>query len=73
MKRRDFTPEEQARIQRRIRERGMTFEVFLPEDMADWLREKLAAGVFDSASISRLCPIRIPNCAGLPVSFAGSA
>ena len=50
MKRREFTLEEQARIQRRIRERGMTFEVFLPEDMADWLREKLAAGVFDSAS-----------------------
>jgi len=50
MKRREFTPEEQARIQRRIREHGVTFEIFLPEDMADWLREKLAAGVFDSAS-----------------------
>jgi hypothetical protein len=49
MKRREFTPEEQARIQRRLRERGMTFEVFLPEDMADWLRGKLAAGVFDDA------------------------
>jgi len=49
MKRREFTPEEEARIQRRIRERGMSFEAFLPEGMADWLRTKLAAGVFESA------------------------
>jgi len=26
----------------------MTFEVFLPESMADWLRAKIAAGVFTS-------------------------
>jgi len=32
-----------------LRERGMTFEVFLPDDMADWLREKLAAGLFKDA------------------------
>jgi hypothetical protein len=44
-----FTPEEEARIRRRLRERGMAFEAFLPEEMADWLREKLAAGVFESA------------------------
>jgi Arc/MetJ-type ribon-helix-helix transcriptional regulator len=37
-----FTPEEQERI----RARGMTFEVFLPEAIATWLREKIAAGVF---------------------------
>ena len=49
MKRREFTSDEHARIQRRLRERGMTIEVFLPGDMADWLREKLAAGVFDDA------------------------
>ena len=49
MKRREYTLEEQARIQMRIRERGMTFEVFLPEGLADWLREKLSAGVFKSA------------------------
>jgi antitoxin ParD1/3/4 len=40
-----FTPEEQERIRAHIRARGMTFEVFLPESMANWLREKLAAGV----------------------------
>jgi len=44
----EFTPEEQARIQARIRARGMTFEVFLPESLADWLRTKLAEGVFCS-------------------------
>jgi hypothetical protein len=49
MKRREFTPEEEARIQRRIRERGISFEAFLPESMADWLRTKLATGVFESA------------------------
>ena len=41
-----FTPEEHERIRAHIRARGMTFEVFLPESMANWLREKLAAGVF---------------------------
>jgi hypothetical protein len=49
MKSTEFTPEEEARIRRRIRERGMTFKAFLPESMADWSRTKLAAGVFDSA------------------------
>ena len=43
-----FTPEEEERIRRRVRERGMTFEAFLPEGMADWLRAKLAAGSFES-------------------------
>jgi antitoxin ParD1/3/4 len=28
----------------------MAFEVFLPESIADWLREKLAAGVFEDPS-----------------------
>ena len=41
-----FTPEEHERIRAHIRARGMAFEVFLPESMANWLREKLAAGVF---------------------------
>jgi antitoxin ParD1/3/4 len=41
-----FTPEEQKRIQAHIRARGMSFEVFLPESLADWLRVKIAAGVF---------------------------
>jgi antitoxin ParD1/3/4 len=43
-----FTPEEDLRIQRRTRERGMTFEVFLPEGLSDWLKAKLEAGVFES-------------------------
>jgi hypothetical protein len=41
-----FTPEERARIQARIRARGMTFEVFLPERLANWLQMKLAEDVF---------------------------
>ena len=42
----DLTPEEEERVRRKIRERGLTFEVFLPEGMADWVKEKVAAGVF---------------------------
>lgn len=30
----------------RIRARGMTFEVFLPRAIANWLRGKIAAGVY---------------------------
>lgn len=45
---RPFAPEEEERIRRRVRERGMSFEVFLPEGMADWLRDKLAAETFES-------------------------
>jgi len=41
-----FTPEEDARISAHIRARGLTFEVFLPEDMAEWLWQKLEAGVY---------------------------
>jgi hypothetical protein len=41
-----FTPEEQERIRGHIKARGMTFEVFLPESLADWLRATLAACVF---------------------------
>jgi antitoxin ParD1/3/4 len=41
-----FTPQEHERIRAHIRARGITFEVFLPEAIANWLREKLAAGVF---------------------------
>jgi hypothetical protein len=39
---------EQLRLEDResIRARGMSFEVFLPEGIANWLREKIAAGVF---------------------------
>jgi hypothetical protein len=42
----EFTPEQWERIRTHIRTRGMTFEVFLPELLADWLRKKLAGGVF---------------------------
>jgi hypothetical protein len=41
-----FTPEENARITAHIRARGLTFEVFLPERLADWLWQKLEAGVY---------------------------
>ena len=41
-----FTPEEDARISAHIRARGLTFEVFLPEGIADWLWQKLEAGVY---------------------------
>jgi antitoxin ParD1/3/4 len=44
----EFTPEQEARIIANTRARGMTFEVFLPESMADWLRAKIAAGMFTS-------------------------
>jgi Arc/MetJ-type ribon-helix-helix transcriptional regulator len=43
----DLTPEEEERVRRRLRERGLTFEVFLPEGIADWVKEKVAAGMFD--------------------------
>jgi hypothetical protein len=42
VKNQPFTPEEQERI----RGRGITFEVFLPEAIANWLRGKIAAGAF---------------------------
>jgi Arc/MetJ-type ribon-helix-helix transcriptional regulator len=45
----EFTPEQWARIRAHIRARGMTFEVFLPESQAEWLRTKIAAGVFEDA------------------------
>jgi antitoxin ParD1/3/4 len=44
----EFSPEPEARIIVNTRARGMTFEVFLPESMADWLRAKILAGVFTS-------------------------
>jgi hypothetical protein len=44
----EFTPEENLRIQQRTRERGMTFEVFLPEGLSGWLKAKIEAGVFES-------------------------
>jgi hypothetical protein len=40
-----FTPEEE-RIRAHIRARGLSFQVFLLESLANWLREKIAAGVF---------------------------
>jgi len=42
----EFTPEQLDRIKAHARARGMTFEVFLPEELADWLRFKIAAGMF---------------------------
>ena len=44
----DFTPEEEAKIRQRIRERGVVFEVFLPEGLADWLKAKIADDTFES-------------------------
>jgi antitoxin HicB len=44
-----LTLEQRERIRANIRARGMTFEVFLPESLADWLRKKLAAGVYTDA------------------------
>jgi len=41
-----FTPEEDARISAHIRARGLTFEVFLPEGIADWLWQQLEKGVY---------------------------
>jgi hypothetical protein len=41
-----FTPDEDARISAHIRARGLTFEVFLPEGIADWLWQKLEAGTY---------------------------
>jgi hypothetical protein len=45
----EFTAEQQARIQAHIRARGMTFEVFLPESLTNWLHTKLAEGAFSDA------------------------
>lgn len=44
-----FSVEQRDRIRANFRARGMTIEVFLPESLADWLREKLAAGVYANA------------------------
>jgi predicted RNase H-like HicB family nuclease/uncharacterized protein (DUF433 family)/Arc/MetJ-type ribon-helix-helix transcriptional regulator len=44
-----FTLEQHERIRANIRARGMTFEVFLPESLADWLRAKIAAGAYADA------------------------
>lgn len=43
---RKFTRAEQQRIRAHILARGMTFKVFLPESLANWLRKKIRAGVF---------------------------
>jgi len=43
---RRFTRAEERRIRAHIRARGMTFKVFLPESLANWLRKKIRAGVF---------------------------
>jgi len=41
-----FTAAEDERIKAHIRARGLTFEVFLPETIANWLWQKLEAGVY---------------------------
>jgi antitoxin ParD1/3/4 len=41
-----FTPEDDVRISAHVRARGLTFTVFLPEGIADWLWQKLEAGVY---------------------------
>jgi antitoxin ParD1/3/4 len=43
----ELTPEEEERVRRKIRERGSTFEVFLPEGIADWVKAKVAEGLFE--------------------------
>lgn len=43
---RKCTRAEQRRIRAHILARGMTFKVFLPESLANWLRKKIRAGVF---------------------------
>jgi Arc/MetJ-type ribon-helix-helix transcriptional regulator len=45
----EFSPEEQERIRAHTKAPGLTFEVFLPEGLADWLREQIGAGVFQDA------------------------
>ena len=42
-----FTRAEQRRIRAHIIARGMTFKVFLPESLANWLRRKIRAGVYE--------------------------
>lgn len=54
----EFTPEERERIRAHIRGHGMTFEVFLPERSAEWLRAKLAAGVFEDAAEAAIVAFR---------------
>ena len=44
-----LTLEQRQRITANLRARGMTFEVSLPESLANWLREKLASGVYSDA------------------------
>jgi Arc/MetJ-type ribon-helix-helix transcriptional regulator len=51
----DHAPEalsvkQRARIRANSRARGMTFEVLLPESLADWLRKKIADGVYTDAT-----------------------
>lgn len=41
-----FTPAEWKRIRAHIRARGMTFKIFLPESLANWLRREIRAGTF---------------------------
>jgi antitoxin ParD1/3/4 len=41
-----FSRAEQRRIRAHLRARGLTFEVFLPESLANWLQKKIRTGVF---------------------------
>src|SRR5579862_5727756 len=54
----EFTPEEWERIRAHILARGMTFEVFLSESSAEWLRAKLAAGLFRDAAEAAVVAFR---------------
>lgn len=51
---RRFSVEARALIRARNRERGLTFEVFLPTDLADWLRQQISTGVFEDESEAAL-------------------
>ena len=46
----NLTPEEEERVRRKIRERGLTFSVFLPEGIADWVKARVADGTFQDPS-----------------------
>ncbi len=50
----EYTAAEQRRIRAHIRARGMEFRIFLPEDLANWLRKKVRKGIFQSPAEAAL-------------------
>jgi Arc/MetJ-type ribon-helix-helix transcriptional regulator len=45
---RKFTRAEERRIRGHILARGMAFRIFLPEDLANWLRKMISSGIFQT-------------------------